>query len=182
MPFLSPSSPLHLHAPCSYPHLVSSRLPLSLSLSLSPCLSLSLPVSPPLSPCHPSPILLTPLLLRSAQHCAAAEELLVSDDQFARWEGAEVNVQNEFGFTSLALAAKYGHTPMVRLLLSYGAAIDARNVDGFTALILASEAGHVPMVRLLTRRLNSSLTHAHEWTAPPLSSSFEGHFSLLSRR
>ena len=90
---------------------------------------------PPFSPLSPS------------QHCAAAEELLVSDDLFARWEGVEVNVQNEFGFSSLALAAKYGHTAMVRLLLSYGAAIDARNVDGFTGLILASEAGHVPMVR-----------------------------------
>ena len=66
--------------------------------------------------------------------------------RFARSLARLNSLKQGAGLTPLALAAKYGHTAMVRLLLSKGAAIDARNVDGFTALILASEAGHVPTV------------------------------------
>ena len=50
--------------------------------------------------------------------------------------GASVDARDRFGARPLSHAARFGHLPMVDLLLARGAPIDARNLAGATALML----------------------------------------------
>merc|ERR1719163_1569920 len=52
-------------------------------------------------------------------------------------------------FTPLRLAALYGHSPILRLLLEAQATVDERDSGGGTALLKASRAGHLECVELL---------------------------------
>src|SRR5579871_6741839 len=49
--------------------------------------------------------------------------------------GAHVNTRDGLGDTPLILAAMYGHTATVRLLLDHGADVNARNNQDYTALM-----------------------------------------------
>ncbi len=50
------------------------------------------------------------------------------------------------------VAAYYGQTAMVELLIAEGAKIDPRNYDGYSPLRLAAQQGHKDMAELLKRR------------------------------
>ncbi|MGH9429838.1 MAG: ankyrin repeat domain-containing protein, partial [Terriglobia bacterium] len=64
--------------------------------------------------------------------------------------GANPNAADKSnGVTVLMVAATYGHTDIVRVLLEKGAKVDAQNREGATALMLASMQGHVETVRAL---------------------------------
>ena len=53
------------------------------------------------------------------------------------------------GQTALMHAARYGHVPVVALLLAAGAAVDQAKADGATALSLAAMNGHTAVVEAL---------------------------------
>ena len=65
--------------------------------------------------------------------------------------GADVNVEDEFGSNTLALATfgRFNEPRVVRLLLDHGADPDSRRQDGTTPLLRASENGTIEIVRLL---------------------------------
>lgn len=71
-------------------------------------------------------------------------------------EGANVNEQDEYGWTALQLAAAYGHAGIVHTLLAKGADPTIKNSLGRTALMYAAAFGHSAIVKTLlaTRRAN----------------------------
>jgi len=63
--------------------------------------------------------------------------------------GADVNAQNQAGWTPLDEASYYGALEVVRLLLERGADVEAKNNDGKTALHVAAAHGHDKVIELL---------------------------------
>ena len=53
--------------------------------------------------------------------------------------------------TALLLAAFYGHTDAVRVLLDGGADVNAKSKKGMTALSSAQSNGHTAVVQLLKK-------------------------------
>ncbi len=65
----------------------------------------------------------------------------------------DLNEEILYGHKSaLMVAAKYGRTEMVSLLLDYGADIDTSDSNGETALIYAAENGHAEVISLLIEK------------------------------
>ncbi len=62
---------------------------------------------------------------------------------------ADVNAKNNDGYTALMMASGYGHTKVVKTLISYEAKINDRDKWGRTALMNASEKGHKDIVEML---------------------------------
>ena len=54
-------------------------------------------------------------------------------------EGADVNIQNNDGWTALMIASDDGHHQVVELLLKEGADVNIQNNNGWTALDCQSE-------------------------------------------
>ena len=52
--------------------------------------------------------------------------------------GAEVNIQENDGWTALMLAAQNGHVDCLRELVVSGAEVNIQNNDGWTALMVCS--------------------------------------------
>ncbi len=64
--------------------------------------------------------------------------------------GADVNVQNKYGATTLMMAAEKGYTDIVRALIEAKADVTAaRDADGVTPILIASQEGHAEIVNLL---------------------------------
>jgi ankyrin repeat protein len=66
--------------------------------------------------------------------------------------GANIDVKDYRGLTSLQIACARGHLNVVRLLLDRGANIEAAGESGQTSLILASMEGHLDVVKELLDR------------------------------
>ena len=56
-------------------------------------------------------------------------------------KGAEINVRNNNGESSLMWAAYRGHGPVVEALIAHGAAVDGTSKNGSSALISAAYKG-----------------------------------------
>lgn len=63
--------------------------------------------------CHETPLMFAAMKGRTA----VIEVLCQSDEELLTFYGAQVDEQNEFGFTALMLAAKYGHVAACKSLL-----------------------------------------------------------------
>jgi uncharacterized protein len=63
--------------------------------------------------------------------------------------GASVDARDRFGARPLSHAARFGHLPMVDLLLARGAPLDARNLAGATALFAAVERDQTAVAQRL---------------------------------
>jgi len=72
--------------------------------------------------------------------------------EYALRNGADVNVRDEDGQTSLILASAAGHTDVVQLLLVNGANVNEKDNDGWTAIQEASSEGHTEIVKMLLAR------------------------------
>ena len=64
-------------------------------------------------------------------------------------KGADINLQDRDGWTSLILACAYGQEAIVHLLLERGANVTLRDKDGSTVLAIARRSEHVAIVALL---------------------------------
>jgi len=63
--------------------------------------------------------------------------------------GADVNIQDRYGDTTLIIAAKNGYADLVKLLIAAGANINVINNSCNTALIYAVKEGHKEIAKLL---------------------------------
>jgi ankyrin repeat protein len=73
--------------------------------------------------------------------------------------GADPNVKNDLGRTSLMFASSYGYVPIVTMLLAKGAGVNRVPDDenGWTALMAAAYNGHAEVALLL---LKSGANHS----------------------
>jgi ankyrin repeat protein len=63
--------------------------------------------------------------------------------------GADINVQDEDGWTPLHWASMNGALEVVRLLLEHGSEVEAKHNGGKTTLQVAVDRGHAEVVELL---------------------------------
>ena len=105
--------------------------------------------------------------------------------QRALESGLDPDVREPNGATPLIVAAMFGHTDLVRLLIENDAALDVQNNDGATALYVASLFGHPDAVTLLLKegaardtRNNDGVT-ALETVSGPWSDELRGLYEFL---
>ena len=82
-----------------------------------------------------------------------------------------VNILTKTGFSPLLMAARLGHTEIVKLLLKAGATADLANENNTTPLTIASKHGHTEVVQLL--RVCGAATTKEEFEAALLTLSIE---------
>lgn len=97
--------------------------------------------------------------------------------------GAVASAANEFGVTSLHIAAEMGHHDVARVLCERGASACAKNANGETALHIAAREGDAALAALLLAH-GASVTQADMWgrTAADLADELEDgadRFDLL---
>jgi ankyrin repeat protein len=93
--------------------------------------------------------------------------------------GASVDARDRFGARPLSHAARFGHLPMVDLLLARGAPIDARNLAGATALFFAVDGNHTPVAqRLIDRGADVNLAGRSNVT-PVSAASYRGNDAIV---
>ena len=66
--------------------------------------------------------------------------------------GADVNVQNDQGFTALRSTAWNGDVKCMEVLTTAGADVNVCDPDGFTALIISTHEGHYGCVTSLIQK------------------------------
>jgi ankyrin repeat protein len=93
--------------------------------------------------------------------------------------GASVDARDRFGARPLSHAARFGHLPMVDLLLARGAPIDARNLAGATALFFAADGNHTPVAQRLIDR-GADVNFAGRSNVTPVSAaSYRGNDAIV---
>ena len=63
--------------------------------------------------------------------------------------GADVHAKGQGNFTSLHVAAQFGHVEVVKTLVAVGADVHAQQQDGASPLHLAASRGHLEAVKAL---------------------------------
>jgi len=93
--------------------------------------------------------------------------------------GASVDARDRFGARPLSHAARFGHLPMVDLLLARGAPIDARNLAGATALFFAADGNHTPVAQLLIDRGADVNLAGRSNVTPVSAASYRGNDAIV---
>jgi ankyrin repeat protein len=68
-------------------------------------------------------------------------------------EGADVNVKDKYGATTLMMASTKGLTEIVKLLMDAGGNVNTSTPNGFTPLIVASQYGYTEIVKLFQKKV-----------------------------
>jgi ankyrin repeat protein len=61
----------------------------------------------------------------------------------------DVDIRLELDYTPLIIAAQFGYTDLVTLLLTHGANIEANEITGMTSLMYATQGGYKDIVQIL---------------------------------
>jgi hypothetical protein len=73
-------------------------------------------------------------------------------------DGADVKEREDFGFTPLLRAARFGHTPIMHWLLTEGGSSVAEQcANGYSALLLAAPGGHFSTMQWLLEEQGASI-------------------------
>ena len=94
-------------------------------------------------------------------------------------ENADVNVQDEDGWTALLLASLNGHTQVVELLIKENADVNIQKKNGVTALMLASVYGHTQVVELLIKENADVKIQSKEGVTALMLASLNGHTQVV---
>ncbi|CAC5384791.1 ANKRD50 [Mytilus coruscus] len=91
----------------------------------------------------------------------------VNDVKICLENKADIDYQNDDGWTALMFAARWGHLEICRLLIDTGCKIDITDINGYTALHYAAEEGHLQITRyLVEQRGITPLVTTHEGKTP----------------
>ena len=93
--------------------------------------------------------------------------------------GAEIDHQDEDGWTALYMASQNGHEGIVQALMARGAEIDHQAKNGYTALILASKNGHEGVVQALLAKGGEIDIQGEDGATALIQSSQEGHEGIV---
>jgi hypothetical protein len=69
-------------------------------------------------------------------------------------KGADVESEDNHGWTPLSLAAENGHEAVIKPLLEKGANVKSKDKDGLTPLLRTVEMGHEAIAKLLLKKSN----------------------------
>ena len=95
--------------------------------------------------------------------------------------GADPNLADGAGWTSLHYAAWFGSSPVVlKELLDHGSSIDARNGRDITALYFASVTGHQSQVKLLLDRGADRTLASKAGYTPLRAAKVKGYFAVVA--
>jgi ankyrin repeat protein len=90
-------------------------------------------------------------------------------------EGASVEAKNDYGWSPLLLAAKYGQDAMCKLLINKNASVEAKDNYGRTPLLLAANYGYKAVCRLLIENKASVQVKNNNGSTPLHWAAFESH-------
>ena len=93
--------------------------------------------------------------------------------------GAQVDLQNNQGWTALMQASQNGRCEVVRLLHEYGAQVDLQNNGGWSALMAASADGHCEVVKLLHEYGAHVDLQNNDGLSALMAASYCGHFEVV---
>mmetsp|Transcript_12742 Transcript_12742/g.16750 ORF Transcript_12742/g.16750 Transcript_12742/m.16750 type:complete len:215 (-) Transcript_12742:249-893(-) len=116
----------------------------------------------PLYP-HPLPVseekFLNDRLLRRLSYLKPDQRILMAASEGLHWvveefyiRGCPLDVKNDQGYTPLHLAAGFGHTKVVRVLLNMGVDVNAQTLTGYTPLYLAKSGGHEEIAAMISEK------------------------------
>ncbi|MEM4359477.1 MAG: ankyrin repeat domain-containing protein [Candidatus Bilamarchaeaceae archaeon] len=88
----------------------------------------------------------------NAQLLKAAEEGNIKEVEELLTKGADVNAEDEYGWTALMRAVGGRETKIARMLIEKGADVNAKNGFGRTALMYAARNKDTEMVRMLIEK------------------------------
>ncbi|KAK6514396.1 hypothetical protein TWF506_008791 [Arthrobotrys conoides] len=95
-------------------------------------------------------------------------------------EGAELDAEDEDGYTPLSRAAITGHTNVAEFLVGEGANLEAEgNIYGQTPLLLAAISGHAAVVELLVREGANLKAKDIEGHMPLSLAARHGHMAIV---
>jgi ankyrin repeat protein len=66
--------------------------------------------------------------------------------------GADVNGQDEFGFTALHKAVEYGNLEIIKFLIKSGADINSKDKERYSPLHIAIISGNIEIIRFLIKK------------------------------
>ena len=91
-----------------------------------------------------------------------------------------MNVQNEYEYTAVILAAENGHRECVDLLIGNGADLNLPNKFGKTALVMAAENGHYEIVYSLCQNPDCDPNKTSKRGVSALMlAAVKGHFNIV---
>jgi ankyrin repeat protein len=93
--------------------------------------------------------------------------------------GAEVNIANKNGDTSVYIAAEEGHLAVVRALIELGADVNIPGNDGITPVFIAAQERHMAVVKVLVQN-GADVNIAHNNGNTPVSNAvWMGHMAVV---
>ena len=94
--------------------------------------------------------------------------------------GADVNMQNNEGFSPLMITSKYGHSDVITILLDKGAEVNMQSNNGWSSLMAACKNGHNDVVKtLLEKGAKVNLQNYHGWSSL-IAASHYGHNDIVN--
>eukprot|EP00959_Pyramimonas_sp_CCMP1952_P246104 5143772-Pyramimonas_sp.AAC.1 len=92
--------------------------------------------------------------------------------------GAEANMQNNDGRSSLHVSIMRGHIGVTRILLEAGAAVNLQDSEGVTSLLMGAQRGHVGVTEMLLKAGAEANLQDKDGRSPLLAVAYEGHMAF----
>lgn len=122
-----------------------------------------------------------PILGNSALHYAVVGNHIAIVQQLVQSPDIDIDIENRNGSTPLLSAVDYGHSAIVRILVTANADINFSDMQGFTAIHKAVLTGNLEILKFLLNKDSSSLnsTSTEQQLTPLHQAAFHGKKSAM---